>query len=154
MSEIVYGDRECPCGCGEVLVDEPANRRQEYASSACRERVRRKNEASAWGSDGHPRSKALCRCGVELGGTHKLLPGEEWEETIDRWGRNWAWAPHVPEQDRLTFPPPTASDLTIAERVEGLRHVAEMRRLLGDEPAARRAEERAHQLEGRGTRPY
>ena len=33
--------RQCPCGCGAELRDEPARLRQEYASPACRERVRR-----------------------------------------------------------------------------------------------------------------
>ena len=75
--------RQCPCGCGVELRDEPARLRQEYASPACRERVRRARREA-------PRPPALptgeqLTLGLRwLAEMHRKLGNHDQAERLDR----------------------------------------------------------------------
>ena len=71
--------RQCPCGCGAELRDEPARLRQEYASPACRERVRRAQREV-------PRPPALSTAELLrwLAEMHRKLGNEPVAQRLDR----------------------------------------------------------------------
>lgn len=70
--------RLCPCGCGAELRDEPARLRQEYASPACRERVRRH------GPMGRPAPEQLSMAHRSLAGMQRQLGRHNEAERLDR----------------------------------------------------------------------
>ena len=72
----------CPCGCGVELRDEPARLRQEYASPACRERVRRARGAT--GPPALPTAEQLTFGLRWLAEMHRKLGNHDQAERLDR----------------------------------------------------------------------